>query len=115
MSYSIKAGDTLHLKLLFTDMVTGTPHDLTGSTVRVVVARGPDAAPISEGTATIIGDPKEGRADYTARDGESDAPPGAYHVEATANWPDGRQVTTPSNGWGLIHIGRRLARAGGAA
>lgn len=105
MSIVLKAGDTLpYFEATLVD-ATGSPLDLTGCTVRVVIAQR-NRAPIVDAEVELL-DAPAGRIRHKWDEGETDEP-GRYSVEAEIEWSNGERQTVPSSGYGQVTIEPKL-------
>ena len=96
-SFVRKAGDFLQFMLTVTNEDTGAAADLTGVTIRFVVARKPGATPVLEApatvTAVISGNPLLGLIDVQIDGDNTEVLVGTYYYECEIEDGVGRRNT----------------------
>lgn len=102
MQWSTKRGDTappIRAQIL---SPAGAPVDLTGASVRFLLAAQAGGTPLVDGTATIV-DAAQGIVEYAWAPGDLQAA-GQYLAEFEVTWPDGRVQTYPGDGYITVAV-----------
>ena len=103
---TIKTGDLLPALLIQIVDAEGSPVDLTGRGVHVVVSATPGSSPQVDRAATVT-DANAGMCRLDWEPGDTDRP-GILYVEAVVTDADGRPMTLPGSGRGIVLVERRL-------
>jgi hypothetical protein len=101
--FTIKEGDTapaLRVQFVHPD---GSPVNLTGADVTVVIRPRGGGELLLDSPASIVGDPLDGNVEYAWQPGDTDSP-GAYDAEWPTTWALGGEQTFPTEGYTTIEI-----------
>jgi hypothetical protein len=88
----------------------GSPVNLTGADVTVVIRPHGGGELLLDSPASIVGDPLDGNAEYAWQPGDTDSP-GAYDAEWPTTWAGGAEQTFPTEGYTTIDVTADLESA----